>query len=270
MSPADPSRPPEPLPDTVAQQPPATSAEPGWEYAPTPPPSQPPPREAQPFWNYQDVLLFVAFALPSLIVAVLLVQLVPPSRLFGKAFQALLAQLIWYALVFGALYFMLHARYRAPFWRSLGWRFPFPGMLGVLIGGPVLAIVIGYAGYVLRTPNVQTPFQQMFANRPTVVLFALFAVVVGPLCEELAFRGFLMPLLVRSFGAVAGIVATGALFGLLHAPEYSWSWRHVLLITAAGSAFGWVRYKTASTAASTFMHSAYNLTQFAAFLSQSQ
>jgi membrane protease YdiL (CAAX protease family) len=71
-------------------------------------------------------------------------------------------------------------------------------------------------------------------------------------------------------GAAAGILGTGALFGLLHAPEYAWSWRHVLLITAAGSAFGWVRYKSGSTAASTFMHAAYNLTQFAAFLGQAQ
>ncbi|HLG94769.1 MAG TPA: type II CAAX endopeptidase family protein [Bryobacteraceae bacterium] len=269
MSPPDPSRPPEPALDPATAEPQDTYSEQRIEAPPAPPPPGT-PHEPQPFWNYQDVLLFLAFALPSLIVAVLVVQLIPPTRLFGRAFQALLAQLIWYALVFGALYVMLRARYGQPFWPSLGWRFPFRGMPGIVFGGPVLAIAIGYAGYLLHTPNVQTPFQQMLSNRPTVVLFALFAVVVGPLCEELAFRGFLMPLLVRSFGALIGIVATGALFGLLHAPEYSWSWRHVLLITAAGSAFGWVRYKTASTAASTFMHSAYNLTQFAAFLTQAQ
>ena len=139
-----------------------------------------------------------------------------------------------------------------------------------LFGGPLLAIGIGYLGYMLRTPDVPTPFRQMLDNRPTFLLFAVFVIIVGPLCEELAFRGFLMPLFMRSFGAAAGILATGALFGFLHAPEYAWSWRHVLLITAAGSAFGWVRYRTRSTAASTFMHSAYNLTQFAAFLAQGQ
>jgi membrane protease YdiL (CAAX protease family) len=108
----------------------------------------------------------------------------------------------------------------------------------------------------------------MLENRPTLMLFAIFVVLLGPLCEELAFRGFLMPLLMRSLGPAAGIVGTGALFGCLHAPEYSWSWRHVLLITVAGSTFGWVRYRTGSTAASTFMHASYNLTQLAAFLAQ--
>lgn len=237
---------------------------------PAPPPRVLQPQEPGPFWNYQDLLMFLAFAFPFLIIAAVTVQALPGTRSYGKAFQGLLAQLVWYALVFGALYFMLHARYNRPFWESLGWRFPYQGMVMTLFGGPLLAIGIGYIGYILRTPDVPTPFRQMLDNRPTFILFAVFVVIVGPLCEELAFRGFLMPLLVRSFGAAAGILVTGALFGFLHAPEYAWSWRHVLLITAAGSTFGWVRYRTGSTAASTFMHSAYNLTQFAAFLGQGQ
>jgi membrane protease YdiL (CAAX protease family) len=110
----------------------------------------------------------------------------------------------------------------------------------------------------------------MLDNRPTLILFSIFVVILGPLCEELAFRGFLLPLFVRSLGAAAGIMVTGLLFGCLHAPEYSWSWRHVLLVSLAGSVFGWVRYKTGSAAASTYMHSTYNLTQFAAFVAQSR
>jgi membrane protease YdiL (CAAX protease family) len=253
MIPPHSSEPTEPSPGAQEPQPPKTAQE-----------------EPEPFWNYQDFLLFVVFAFLLLIAVATIVQALPFSRTYGKAFQGLLAQLIWYALVFTALYWMLKLRYGRPFWQSLGWRFPFQGMTMMLFGGPLLAVGIGYIGFLLRTPDVPTPFRQMLANRPTFILFALFVVIVGPLCEELAFRGFLMPLLVRSFGAAVGIVATGALFGFLHAPEYAWSWRHVLLITAAGSAFGWVRYKTGSTAASTTMHAAYNLTQFAAFLAQGQ
>jgi CAAX protease family protein len=122
----------------------------------------------------------------------------------------------------------------------------------------------------LRTPEISLPFQQMLDNRPTVLLFSIFVVILGPLCEELAFRGFLLPLFVRSLGAAAGIIVTGLLFGCLHAPEYSWSWRHVLLVSLAGCVFGWVRHQTGSTAAATYMHSTYNLTQFAAFVAQSR
>ena len=47
-------------------------------------------------------------------------------------------------------------------------------------------------------------------------------------------------------------------FALLHGPQYAWSWRHVLLIAVAGSAFGWWRVYTRSTGASALMHAGYN------------
>ncbi len=46
-----------------------------------------------------------------------------------------------------------------------------------------------------------------------MILFAIFVVILGPVCEELAFRGFLMPLLMRSFGPAIGIVLTGVCSG---------------------------------------------------------
>ncbi len=90
--------------------------------------------------------------------------------------------------------------------------------------------------------------------------------ILGPVCEELAFRGFLMPLLIRSLGAAGGIVLTGVIFGSIHGYEYEWSWQFMLLISLAGCIFGWARYKTRSTIAGALMHSTFNLAQFAAFL----
>jgi len=85
-------------------------------------------------------------------------------------------------------------------------------------------------------------------------------------CEELAFRGFLMPLLVRSFGAAIGIAGAAIPFALLHGDQYAWTWQYVLLVALAGVAFGWLRYRTGSTMASALMHSTYNATFYAAFL----
>lgn len=231
-------------------------------------PPLPPPPEPWPFWDYADLAFLITLALPMLFLSALVVRAFSGLLQFGTAFQALLAQLLWYLLVFGSLFTLLRARYQRPFWASLGWKIPFRGILAAFFAGPILAIGIGYIGYLLRTPEIQLPFEQMLANRPTLVLFGIFVVILGPLCEELAFRGFLMPLLIRSFGVTAGILLTALVFGGLHAYEYSWSWKHVLLISTAGSVFGWVRYRTGSTAASTFMHSTYNLTEFAAFLLQ--
>jgi len=232
---------------------------------------QPAPHIPPPFWDYLDLGLFVSLIFPSLLITILAVRALSGFIPYGKPFQGLLAQLIWYALVFGSLYALLRLRYGQPFWRSLGWKtLPSRTTMMFFVAGPFLAVAIGYLGYVLRTPDISLPFDQMLDNRPTLILFSVFVVILGPLCEELAFRGFLLPLFVRSLGAGAGIIVTGLLFGCLHAPEYSWSWRHVLLVSVAGCVFGWVRYLTGSIAAAIYMHSTYNLTQFAAFVAQSR
>jgi hypothetical protein len=216
-----------------------------------------------------DLGLFISLCFPSLLVAIIVVRTASGVIPYGKPFQGLLAQLIWYALVFSSLFALLRVRYGQPFWRSLGWKIPpFSTTAMCFVAGPFLAVAIGYLGYLLRTPEIALPFDQMLDNRPTLLLFSMFVIILGPLCEELAFRGFLLPLFVRSLGAASGIIVTGLLFGCLHAPEYSWSWRHVLLVSIAGSIFGWVRYQTGSTTAATYMHSTYNLAQFAAFVVQ--
>jgi membrane protease YdiL (CAAX protease family) len=226
-------------------------------------------RTSGPFWDYVDLAVFAGFAFPSLVASALLARgllfVLPVSRVF----DALLMQLVWYALIFGALVVLLRVRYDRPFWPSLGWRIPFQGMIACLLSGPVLAIGVGLIGLLIHTPTIKLPmFDQMLGDRPTTILFAIFVVMIGPLCEELAFRGFLMPLLMRSLGAYGGIVLTAVLFGAMHGYEYEWSWRHMLLISIVGVVLGWVKYDTGSTAGSTFMHATFNLTQLVGFLAQ--
>ena len=96
----------------------------------------------------------------------------------------------------------------------------------------------------------------------------MFGVGIAPLFEELAFRGVLQPLLVRSLGAVPGIVAAAIPFGLLHYREFGNSWRHAVLIALAGATFGAMRHWTGSVKASTIMHAAYNALIFAAVFTQ--
>ncbi len=233
-------------------------------------PQSPAPSPQPPFWTYLDLGFFLSLLLPSLFIAALIVKAFSRVIPFGKPFQALLAQLLAYALIFTSLYLLLHLRYGQSFWKSLGWTFPVSAVVASFLAGPLLAITVGLLGNVLRTPEIPLPFQQMLENRPTLILFAIFVVILGPLCEELAFRGFLMPLLVRSFGPATGIIVTGLLFGSLHGPEYGWHWQHAVLISVAGMVFGWVRFRTGSTAAAVAIHSTYNLTQFAAFLVQNR
>jgi hypothetical protein len=226
-------------------------------------------RPRGPFWDYVDLAVFAGFAFPSLVASALLARGLTFVLPVSHVFDALLMQLVWYGLIFGALVVLLRVRYDRPFWPSLGWRVPFRGMIACLLSGPLLALGVGLIGVLIHTPTIKLPmFDQMFSDRPTTILFAVFVVIVGPLCEELAFRGFLMPLLMRSLGAYGGIVLTALLFGAMHGYEYEWSWRHILLISIVGVVLGWVRYDTGSTAGSTFMHATFNLTQLLGFLAQ--
>jgi membrane protease YdiL (CAAX protease family) len=222
------------------------------------------PNPRSPFWDYTDFLLFVLLTGSSLAV----------SLLFGIAFKKLnvplrllVVQVLWYALAFGALKALLLFRYERPFWQSLGWRpISFTAAAGAILAGPALVISIGLLQFVLRAPEIEPPFEQMLGSSGTIVLFGILAVILGPVAEELAFRGFLMPLLMRSLGAVGGIVVTGVIFGSIHGYEYQWSWQYMLLISLVGCIFGWARYRTQSTLASAIMHSTFNLTQFAALI----
>jgi membrane protease YdiL (CAAX protease family) len=221
------------------------------------------------FWDYQDLLMFVAAFFPALLGAGLFVGVL--FRGFGlpgagKASQLLAAQFLGYALWFGFLYLILRLKYDCPFWESLGWVRFREGLGQHVASGVALALALGILGALLRTPDLDTPMKRLMSDRLSVILIGVAAATVGPLCEELAFRGFVQPILVRSLGAAPGIFLTALPFALLHGPEYAWSWRHVLLIATAGCSFGWMRYRTGSTAAAAVMHAAYNSTFFAAML----
>ncbi len=226
----------------------------------TPPPPEPAP-ERYPFWGYSDFLLFAGLAIPSLLVGLITVRTILRLlriRTTVQAAELIPEQFLGYLLLFGALAVIFRVQYGKPFWHSLGWvpiRMPFTL---VIAAGVVTAFAVAYVSTLLRTPNTPNAMTELMRERSAVILLAIFGTTVGPLCEELAFRGFLQPLLVRTFGAVAGILLAALPFGLLHFQEYGYSWRHVVLISLAGSAFGWMRHASGSTKAATLMHASYN------------
>jgi uncharacterized protein len=235
-----------------------------------PPPDlspQPSPHNPQPFFDYTDLLFFIGLCVPCLLIAALLVRVAAIFIHTPVPLNLLLSQGVWYFLVFGSIAALFRIRYDRPFWRSLGWRpISFSAAAGAILAGPLLMISIGLLEAALRPPEIEPPFEQMLGSPGTTVLLGILVVILGPVAEELAFRGFLMPLLMRSAGAAAGIVITGFIFGSMHGYEYQWSWKYILLISLAGCVFGWAKYKTQSTVASAFIHSTFNLAQFAALL----
>jgi hypothetical protein len=132
--------------------------------------------------------------------------------------------------------------------------------------GIYVAVGILALGVILRTPAVESPMHEMLRDPVSIALVGILASTIGPFFEEVFFRGLLQPVLVSRLGVISGIVLSSLPFALLHGPQYAWSWRHILLITLAGAAFGWRRYKTESTGAAAVMHGAYNFTLFVGFI----
>ncbi|HKW99431.1 MAG TPA: CPBP family intramembrane glutamic endopeptidase [Bryobacteraceae bacterium] len=235
------------------------------------PPAAPPPSESYPFWSYADLVVFFGLAFPCLILGTLVVKAfiwVFHVRVHSLALEVVPAQFIGYGFLFFALYLLLKLHYQRPFWESLKWVRTRPGPTRAILYGFVLAFAVAMIGTALRTPDIQTPMKELMSDRSSILLIAVFAVTLGPLCEELAFRGFLQPVLVRSFGAAVGVVLAAIPFGMLHLSQYGESWRHGLLITLAGIGFGWMRQASGSTRAAAIMHAGYNFLFFATFFSQ--
>jgi membrane protease YdiL (CAAX protease family) len=222
--------------------------------------------ERYPFWGWIDVILLAGLALPMMLFATTVVwvagHMLPPLPHVSAA-RPVAATFLFYGLWFLSLYALIRVRYDRPFWRSLAWVAPPRGVLNAVGWGLAVALASIGLGALLRPPEVKTLFDELLKDPVSIALVGFFALTLGPLCEELAFRGFLMPLLVGSFGPLAGALLAALPFALLHGFEYAWSWQRLVPIFLAGSAFGWMRYRSGSTAAATIMHCAYNLVPFA-------
>jgi len=203
--------------------------------------------------------------LPSWALAFLLSQAsrsLAPRLFSSDAVKTLVFQSFMYVFLVGSLYLVIALRYHAPFWRSLGWTFPIPRAFLLVVAGPLLAIALSALGVLLHAPMDGSQIEILIKSRASLAAIILFGVFLAPIFEEMLFRGFLLPLLVRSLGPLLGILFTAVPFALLHGAQNHWAWQPVLLIGIAGMAFGLVRYKTGSTTAAFVMHSAYNAMGF--------
>lgn len=223
------------------------------------------PERREPVWDYLDLALFLGAILPSLALAALFsrtTRMVAPAYFSSDAVRTLVFQSFMYVFLVGALYLVIAWRYGEPFLPSLGWTFSIPNAFLLLAAGPVLAIALSALGAILRAPADGSQIEILIKSRASLAAIILFGVVLAPIFEEMLFRGFLLPLLVRSMGPWLGILLTAVPFALLHGAQNHWAWQPVLLIGIAGIAFGYVRYRTGSTTSAFLMHSAYNATMF--------
>jgi membrane protease YdiL (CAAX protease family) len=240
---------------------------------PTPPPefyAPPQPPRDEVFWGWHDVCLFVFITILALGAAMLagmgLRSLFHISEVHMNT-VFVLAQFAAYGASFTCLKVMFRAEYGEPLLPSLRWASAPVAPLRLALIGLGQAFAIAIVSSFLKVPELDTPMNRLLSDRPTAIVIAFLGVTAAPLAEELAFRGLLQPLLVRSIGAAPGIISTAILFGALHLEQYG-SWQSVMLVALAGVGFGVMRHWSGSTRASAIMHAGYNSTLFLLFFSQ--
>ncbi len=189
------------------------------------------------------------------------------TGLFTIVHQALLS-----IVLLGFLSAHIRVSFGAPFWRTIGWRALQPGQLpaavryvGFILGGFLLAVAVQVASLAFGS-NAKVPMQELFQDRRTAILLLLMAVFVAPVIEETVFRGYIYPIVARSWGMAPGIVSTGILFGLLHAPQLWGGWVQIALLVIVGIVFTCARAVTRTVLASYLLHVSYNFFVSFAFL----
>lgn len=240
------------------------------------------PEDLRAPWGWIDLLLFALLAVAGTFVlgvvvflgfrasGVTLTELRVSARMQGLF--NIVCEVLLFAGLIGYLALQIGQRFRAPFWQTIGWRRlearRLPRALayvGFILGGFLLALVVQIASAVFGT-KANLPIQALFEDRLTAALILVLAVLMAPFVEETIFRGYIFPVVARSFGRVVGVVATGILFGLLHAAQLWGGWTEIGLLVFVGIVFTYARAVKQTVLASYLLHVSYNLTVSLAFL----
>jgi membrane protease YdiL (CAAX protease family) len=212
------------------------------------------------------VLQIAALTLATLFVLQLLIVLAAHRFAFPhaswvdvaqKPSLALFAELLTYLAVAIYMILLVEGKYRTRFWPAIRWNWPGKAGFG-LLGLGVLMLGLDLLGRFLPMPKT-TPFDQFFDSPMDAYLTAAFAITLGPLMEEIFFRGFLYPVLASRLGAFWAVILTALPFGGMHYLQYS-SWAAVLIIILVGVVLTTVRAVTKSVASSFLAHVGYNAT----------
>jgi len=219
-------------------------------------------------WSGWDVLLVAGLGFLATVVLQLAVLLgarlwfYPHADMAFVARQAivlLVSQILVFLAIAAFMVMVIVSRYHMPFWSAIRWNWPRPEWKMLAVGA-VMFVALGFLESILPMPK-DTPFEHLFDKPLDAYLISILAVSVGPLIEELFFRGMLYPVLARRFGMVWGVLLSALPFGLLHLPQYGWAWAAALVIFLVGVVCGAVRAVTDSVGASFLVHVGYNGTQ---------
>jgi len=222
-------------------------------------------------WTPRDVLfgafgLIAALYIPSLLVAL------PLLAFYDQHSRPFLAVLVIMSgvsslLIAGvALWFSVY-KYHAPFSR-LGFRPINLSTFGWAMLALVGAIALSFA-YVtavnklgltfLKQGNCDQIPKEVHDDRFLLSLTGLYAIAIAPFAEELFFRSFTMAGLAKAWGAIAGILVGGTLFGLVHLLGTPALYKSLIPLSGVGIIFSVAYWRSGNIASTMTAHLIFNI-----------
>lgn len=205
----------------------------------------------------------------------------------------LTANILAYLFALAASWFTFPLLWRRPFLQGISWNranaSPWLLLAGLLFGFLAQAVTA-----LLPNPKKTLPMEKFFHNPATIWLLVAFGTLLAPLFEEILFRGYLLPAIAiavdwlrlprhpaldptealahldawrasDSFSMPALLISsvvTSLFFALIHAPQLGYTWPAIALLAAVSLVLCYIRLRTQSVAASTFIHASYNFSVF--------
>jgi len=277
-----------------------------------PPPTPPPPPPPGPVFDTEPyarprripnightILFFLVAIIVLLLTSVSAFALVMGLHLLGpetadqllREPRLLIPSMAAGYVIAGAILWAIFTHlWQEPFPQALHWNFSVVRRRWVrlLAGGVVLSLVVQFLSNFLPIPKT-LPIDDFFRSPADVWMVALFGTFLAPVCEELAFRGFLLPSLASAWDWLRGFrrssevasdrgvqydprwsiaallfscTVTSIAFALVHADQLAHAWAPLAVLFGVSLVLCGVRLWTHSLAASTLIHATYNGTIF--------
>src|ERR1700678_2819277 len=152
------------------------------------------------------VLLLTSVSAFALVMGLHLMGPETPEQLLREPRLLIPSMAAGYLIAGGIVWAIFTYLWRKPFAEGLHWNFSVVRRrwVSLLVGGVVLSLAVQLLSNFLPIPKT-LPIDDFFRTPADVWMVALFGTFLAPVCEELAFRGFLLPSLASAWDWLRGL-----------------------------------------------------------------
>lgn len=222
------------------------------------------PSEEGPLSLLATALLAIGATLAFMSTATLLLSIAPSLQ--GNLAAAFACQVLVYGVVAGAVAYKRRAKLAQllALHKARPTSMALSAVIGIVISPPAGAL---YSWVLQRHPSAHgDPIAEAWegGGLPVKAMLVMIGVVLGPLAEELFFRGVLLHKVPRGKGGIPWIVLGAVLFAMAHA-----EWQSQPSIFLLGLALGVLRVGSGSVVLPLIVHAVFNAAPFAALAGRS-